>query len=81
MEDLYNLVNDDILRDTFMLENFINEIDIANELKRIEVNLSTQNFIANGEELSSEVIVYRRDQPPEAKTQKNQEPKRREMAR
>ena len=81
MEDLYTLVNDDVLRDTFMLENFINEIDIVNELKRIEVNLSTQNFIANGEELSSEVIVYRRDQPPEAKAQKNQEPKRKEMAR
>jgi hypothetical protein len=83
VEDLYTLVSEDVLRDTFMVENFITEVDIVNELKRIEVNLASQNFIANGEELSSEVIVYRRDQPPELmlKAQKHQEPKRKEMAR
>ena len=65
-------MSEDVLRDTFMIENFITEMDIFNELKRIEINLAAQNFIANGEELSSEVIEYRRDQPPEAKAQKHQ---------
>ena len=65
-------MSEDVLRDTFMLDNFITDMDIFNELKRIEINLAAQNFIANGEELSSEVIVYRRDLPPEAKTLKHQ---------
>lgn len=81
VEDLYTLISEDIMRDEFFTENFITQADISNELKRIEVNLAAQNFIANGEELSSDVIVYRREIQPQIKTQKSQEPKKRQMAR
>ena len=71
------MINEDILRETFMVENFITETDIVNELKRIEVNLLQENFIDNGEDISSEEIVYKREQPQELqKLQKNVEPKR-----
>jgi hypothetical protein len=66
------MVYEDINRDQFLAENSITEIDIANELKRIEANLAAHNFIGNGEELSGEVVVYKRDQQPEMKAQKSQ---------
>ena len=62
--DLYSLVNEDILHDQFLVENSITELDIVKELKRIEANLAAHNFIGNGEELRSEVVVYKRDQQP-----------------
>lgn len=68
------------MSDHFMIQNTITEVDIMNEMRRIESNLATNNFIGNGEEVDAQVI-YRRDQQPEVRTQKNTEPRRKEMVR
>lgn len=67
--------------DHFLVQNSITEVDIANQLKRIQNNLAAQNFIGNGEELTNDVVFYKRDIQPQIKTQKSQQPKRREIVK
>jgi hypothetical protein len=80
VEDLYMLVTEEVLQDDFMHRNCITETDVVNEMRRIENNLASHNFIGNGEEVTGE-LLYKRDQKPELKAQNSLEPRRKEVAR